>query len=273
MRSKAFIAIVSVLAALAAASFPAQSQTRNDSPSLYGRGGVEHDDPTIEVIEGEGVDRSDKFSFIRIRYGRPTQPGDVIGDPPSLSWSHDYPDGGIHFSKIMSEVSKIRITLDTPEYIFRLDDPNIFKYPFAYLCEVGYMTLSDSEIAGMREYCLRGGFIIVDDFRRPYQMENFLYYIKRAFPEFEMKELDVTNPIFNCFFSMKTLDVKQPYDRGKPYFYGISDKHGRIMMVINYNNDISDFWQWANDNSMYPIEDTNEGFKFGVDYAIYALTH
>ncbi|HEY6330464.1 MAG TPA: hypothetical protein VI756_14095, partial [Blastocatellia bacterium] len=151
MRSKLFIAVAVVLASLASVSFPAESQTKNDSPSLYGRGGVEHDDPTKEVIEGEGVDRSDKFSFIRIRYGRPTQPGDVIGDPPSLPWSHDYPDGGIHFSKIMSEVSKIRITLDTPEYIFRLDDPNIFKYPFAYLCEVGYMTLSDSEIAGMRE--------------------------------------------------------------------------------------------------------------------------
>ena len=271
MRSKLVIVIGAALVALTSATFPAWSQDRAGS-GLYGRGGQEKDSGK-EVIEGEGVDRSDKFSFIRIRYGRPTQPGDLIGDPPSLTWSHDYPDGGIHFSKILSEVSKLRVTLDTPEYIFRLDDPNIFKYPFAYLCEVGYMTLTDSEVAGMREYLLRGGFIIVDDFRRPYQMQNFLYYVNRALPEYQMKELDLTHPVFNCFFSIKTLDIKPPYDRGRPQFFGIEDKHGRLMMVINYNNDISDFWQWANDNKFYPIEDTNEGFKFGVNYAFYALTH
>ncbi|MGH9765324.1 MAG: DUF4159 domain-containing protein, partial [Blastocatellia bacterium] len=58
----------------------------------------------------------------------------------------------------------------------------------------------------------------------------------------------------------------------KPEFYGVEDKHGRLMMVINYNNDVSDFWQWSN-NSVYPIDDTNEGYKFGVNYAFYAQTH
>ena len=187
-------------------------------------------------------------------------------------WSHDYPDAGLHFAKIVSELSKLRVTLDSNEPIFRFDDPDIFKYPFMYLCEVGYMTLSDEEIAGMREYCLRGGFVLVDDFRNPRQMQNFMYYVKRAFPEFEMKELDITHPIFNCFYSIKTLNVKQPYDRGKPYFLAIEDKHDRVMMMINYNNDISDFWQWS-DNTVYPIDDTNEGYKFGVNDLFYALTH
>ena len=220
---------------------------------------------------GEGTDLSDKFTFARVMFGGPIMPGEVLGDDGPM-WSHDYPDGGLHFSKILSELSKMRVTLDTPEKIFRFSDPNLCKYPFAYLCEVGYIDLTEDEVKGMREYLLRGGFLIVDDFRGPYQFRNFLYTLGRAFPNYQLKKLDITHPIFNCFFSIKTLDVRPPYGHWKPEFYGVEDKHGRLMMVINYNNDVSDFWQWSN-NSVYPIDDTNEGYKFGVNYAFYAQTH
>ncbi|HYL98376.1 MAG TPA: DUF4159 domain-containing protein, partial [Blastocatellia bacterium] len=195
---------------------------------------------------GEGKDDlSDKFTFTRVMFGGPVIPGEELGDQGPM-WSHDYPDGGLHFSKILSELSRMRVTLDTPEKIFRFSDPNLFKYPFAYLCEVGYIDLTEEEVRGMREYLTRGGFLIVDDFRGPYQFRNFLYTLGRAFPNYQLKKLDITHPIFNCFFSIKTLDVKPPYGRFKPEFYGVEDKHGRLMMVINYNNDVSDFWQWSN---------------------------
>jgi len=189
-------------------------------------------------------------------------------------WSHDYPDAGLHLSKILSEVSKLQVVLDENEYMFAFDDPNIMKYPFAYLCEVGYMQLTDSEIKGMREYLLRGGFLLVDDFRGR-EMQNFQYYLKQALPEFEMKALDITHPIFNCFFSIKTLDVRPPYaQQFRPQFLGIEDKHGRLMMIINYNNDVSDFWQWSGDPYQpFPAKDTQGAYKFGVNYAFYALTH
>ena len=44
------------------------------------------------------------------------------------------------------------------------------------------------------------------------------------------------------------------------------------MMVVNYNYDVSDYWQWSND-PFQPIEDTNNAYKFGVNYVFYALTH
>jgi hypothetical protein len=220
---------------------------------------------------GEIKDISDKFLFVRIRFGPPPMPDEVLGDRGPF-WSHDYPDAGLHFMKILSELSKLQVNLDTKEYIFSFDDPNLFKYPFAYLCEVGYMDLSDEEVAGMREYLLRGGFLLVDDFRGPLAMQHFASYVKRALPEYEIKELDITHPIFNCFFSIKTLDVRPPYGNGKPRFFGVEDKHGRLMMIINYNNDVSDYWQWSND-PFQPIADTNEAYKFGVNYVFYALTH
>jgi len=221
---------------------------------------------------GEKKDESDKFKFARVQLA-PMYPGAYLGDRGEM-WSHDYPEAGLHFSKILSELSKLQVVLDEDEYIFAFDDPNLMKYPFAYICEVGYMQLTDSEIQGMREYLLRGGFLLVDDFRGQREMQNFEYYFKRAFPEpeYKMKPLDVTHPIFNCFFTIKSLDVHAPYGRFRPEFLGVEDKNGRLMMIVNYNNDVSDYWQWSNDPAM-PIDETNNAYKFGVNYAFYALTH
>jgi uncharacterized protein DUF4159 len=222
-----------------------------------------------DVRLGEIKDVSDKFKFVRVRFG-PMYPGMHIGDGGE-PWSHDYPEAGLHFSKILTELSKLQVVTDENEYIFTFTDPNLFKYPFAYLCEVGYMELSDEETAGMREYLLRGGFLLVDDFRERWALDNMLEHIKRAFPEYEPKRLDVTHPIFNCFFSIKSLEVST-YARAMPEFWGLEDKQGRLMMIINYNNDVSDYWQWSN-NPFQPIEDTNTAYKFGVNYVFYALTH
>ena len=110
-----------------------------------------------------------------------------------------------------------------------------------------------------------------DDFRLD-DWYVFAAQIKQAFPEYELKELDLSHPIFNCFFSIKTLDVQPPYGRWTPKFYGLEDSTGRLMMIVNYNNDVSDYWQWSG-NPFYPIDTTNEAYKFGVNYIIYALTH
>lgn len=256
--------IVAVVAALAITIPPVTLSEASAADNKTPR----YDDPRM----GEKKDESDKFKFARVK-NAPMYVGGALGDRGE-PWSHDYPEAGLHFSKILSELSRLQVVLDEDEYIFSLDDPNLMKYPFAYMCEVGYMQLTEPEIAGMREYLLRGGFLLVDDFRGSSQLRTFEHYVKQAFPEreYQIKPLDVTHPIFNCFFSIKTLDVQAPYDRYKPEFLGLEDKHGRLMMIINYNNDVSDYWQWSNDPFM-PIDDTNSAYKFGVNYVFYALTH
>lgn len=240
-----------------------------------------------EVLEN-GIPKTDpnwsgKFTFVRIRfdtsqYAQYYGYNNVLGDggPP---WSHDYPVAGRHLMKIMAELSKIDATLDVNEPILTLDDPMLFKFPFAYLCEVGFMNLSDAEINGMREYLKRGGFLLVDDFRSAREFYVLQEHVRRAFPELQLKKLDVSHPIFNCFFSIKTLELNPVYGGGfgtretaNPEFWGLEDETGRLMMIINYNYDVSDFWQFS-DNPFRPIEETNEAYKFGVNYIIYALTH
>lgn len=240
-----------------------------------------------EVYEN-GIPKTDpnwsgKFTFVRIRfdtsqYAQYYGYNNVLGDggPP---WSHDYPVAGRHLMKIMAELSKIDATLDVNEPILSFDDPMLFKFPFAYLAEVGFMNLNDAEINGLREYLKRGGFLLVDDFRSAGQFYVLQEHVRRAFPELQLKKLDLSHPIFNCFFSIKTLDLNPVYGGGfgtretaNPEFWGLEDETGRLMMIINYNYDVSDFWQFS-DNPFRPIEETNEAYKFGVNYIIYALTH
>jgi hypothetical protein len=265
-RAVVLILLLLLIIALLVTLLPAVLGSPPDAPKPH-----KYDDDRL----GEKKDQSDRFKFVRVLNG-PMYSGQWLGDR-GVEWSHDYPEAGVHFSKILAELSKLNVALDDDEYIFSFADPNLFKYPFAYTCEVGHMMLSDEEVAGLREYVLRGGFLLVDDFRGPPELQNFQSYVKRALPEYEMKPLDLTHPIFNCFFSIKTLDVRPVYTyRGggglQPQFFGIEDKHGRLMMIINYNYDVSDFWQWSND-PFQPIEDTNSAYKFGVNYVFYALTH
>jgi hypothetical protein len=220
---------------------------------------------------------SGRFTFVRLRfdtsqYGYLYNYNTFLGDggPP---WSHDYPMASRHLMKIMAELSKIDASLDLNEPILTFDDPLLFKFPFAYLCEAGFMSLGESEIAGWREYLLRGGFLLVDDFRHPSQFANLQLHVGRAFPEYELKRLDLSHPIFNCFFSISTLDLNPVYGPYyKPEFWGLEDSSGRLMMVVNYNYDVSDYWQFS-DNPFRPIEETNDAYKFGVNYIMYALTH
>jgi len=211
-----------------------------------------------------------KFTFGRIRFttagfgwfGRRGQ------GPP---WSHDYPRGGQHLMKIMSEVTKLDVNLDGHIVSFESDEP--FEFPIAYLCEPGAMDLTEKEVVNMREYLLRGGFLIVDDFRGERELDNFRNQVRMVFPDRQLEELPRSHPVFNCFYDISNLFPQPPYSQYLvPRYLGISDDHGRLMMVVNYNNDISEYWEWS-DSPFMPIEQTNDAYKYGVNYVMYALTH
>ncbi len=262
--------IISIVALSLICGFALAQRPRGGGGRRHGGG------PRITELPKNDHDLSGRFTFVRIRYADTSMCNGyfdpVIGDG-GFPWSHDYPAAARHLMKIMAELSKIDATLDVDEPIFTFDDPQLFKYPFAYLCEIGCMNLDEKELAGLREYILRGGFLLIDDFRDQRQLYNLQRQLKQALPEYEIKKLDLSHPIFNCFFSIKTLDVKPIYDPiYTPEFWGMEDKDGRLMMVINYNYDVSDYWQFS-DNPFRPIEETNEAYKFGVNYIMYALTH
>jgi hypothetical protein len=211
-----------------------------------------------------------RFTMARIRFNSSNLNWFGFGgrEPP---WAHDYPRGERHFMKIMAEVTRVDVN---PEgHIVSFENEEVFKYPIAYLCEVGFLDLSEQEVHNMSEYLLRGGFLIVDDFRGERELDNFKRQMKLVFPDRSLEELPRTHPIFTCFYDISDLHLPPPYNRYlMPQYLGMNDDQGRLMMVVDYNNDISEYWEWSG-NPFMPIDDTNEAYKYGVNYVMYALTH
>jgi hypothetical protein len=216
-----------------------------------------------------------RFTFVRIRF---TPLEDWSGwrrGPPE--WSHDYPMGEQNYMKIMREVTGLRPHVDASN-ILAADDPELFKFPVGYICEPGFWTATDKEAAGLRAYLQKGGFLIFDDFEGEHWF-NFEEKMHQVLPGAEFVKLDPSYPIFHSFFDIDDLEPlshdNYRSQRSGAVFYGIfeeNDPKKRLMAIVNYNNDIGEDWEWSG-TGFYPIELSNEGYKLGVNYLIYALTH
>lgn len=212
-----------------------------------------------------------RFTFARIRF-TPLGGDGGFGRGRDLKWDHDYPRAERNFVKILSEVSILRPYMEGSN-VLTLDDPNLFKYPIAYLCEPGFWTLTPAETAAMRAYLLKGGFVIVDDFAGNHWY-NFAMQMRAVLPEARMVELDVSHPIFDSFYRIESLEFTHPNFGLRSQFFGIfedNDPAKRLMMIINYNNDIGDYWEWS-DAGYLPIDLSNQAYKLGVNYIMYAMT-
>jgi hypothetical protein len=147
------------------------------------------------------------------------------------------------------------------------------------MTEAGYWTMTDQEAAAFRAYLLKGGFAIFDDFRGDFRggggWDNFQSNMQRVLPNARFVDLDPTHPIFHSFFEIRSLDIPQAYNAGRAVFRGVyedNDPTKRLQMIVNYNTDISQFWEWSG-TGLRPIDDTNEAYKLGVNYIVYGLTH
>jgi Domain of unknown function (DUF4159) len=224
-----------------------------------------------------------RFTFVRVKYT--TAPGGFwYGGWPA--WGHGYPLAEQNLMSIMNEVSALGPHLDDINAI-TLDDPELFKYPIAYIIEVDWWAMTDRESAALRAYIQKGGFVIVDDFkprRRGFGgagdygsgWERFADDMKRVLPEATFFDMDASHPIFHSFFEINRLDIiPQAYIAGQPVFRGLfedNDPSKRLQMIVNYNTDISQFWEWSG-TGLRSIDDTNEAYKLGVNYIIYGMTH
>jgi hypothetical protein len=177
----------------------------------------------------------------------------------------------------VNEVSLLRPHINESN-VFALDDPELFRYPVAYMTEAGFWTMTDKEVESFRRYLLKGGFVIYDDFRdrRHEDWANFEEQMKRVIPGARFVDLTPDHPIFHSFFEIKSFDiVPQYYDEGRPVFRGLfenNDPTKRLLAMINFNTDVSNFWEFSAEGYV-PIELSNEAYKLGVNYIIYSMMH
>jgi hypothetical protein len=212
-----------------------------------------------------------QFTFVRLSYG-PVRHMYA----QSIPWSHDYPLGERHFMKILNDVSYLRPKTDETS-IFGLDDPELFKHPVAYMAEPGLWEITDAEAAAFRAYLLKGGFVIFDDFSEERGgWAQFEYAFRRVLPEARFHDLDPSHPIFHSFFEIDSFDIlPQAYDIGRPVLRAVfedNDPGRRMLAMINYNTDISEYWEEGG-SGWRPLWESNEAYKLGVNYVMYGMTH
>jgi len=223
----------------------------------------------LRAQQEEDTQDQTKFTMGRVYFDPPMWA--PLGSGAGAWWSHDTPRGEQHLMKIVTELTELDANPNPHVFSFQTDD--CFKYPFAYMCEVGYLSLTDEEVQRMSEYLLRGGFLLVDDFRTDMALQLFEENMRKVFPGRKLEEVPRTDPIFTCFYDISNIFPLPPYSRTFiPQYLGMRDDNGRLMMIVNFNNDLSEYWEWS-DDPFRPIDETNEAYKYGVNYVMYPLTH
>jgi len=221
-----------------------------------------------------------QFIFARLRYdmGREGLMGGMRrgfrgrgGDPP---WRHDYPFAERNLMNLMREITALHPGAEAGN-IVDIGDPELHRYPIAYMSEPGYWTMNDQEVENMRSYLLKGGFLIFDDF--PYQAwGNFEQQMRRILPDMQIQPLDATHPIFHSFFAIESLQNVYGTYLGQPVFLGIfenNEPNKRLMAIINFQNDLGENWEYSGRGFSVIPEAANEAYKFGVNYILYGMTH
>ena len=190
-------------------------------------------------------------------------------------WSHDYPTAEEHILQIMKEVTGINV--ERLSYrVVELGSPEIFDYPFSYVSEPGEMLLTDHEVANLREYINRGGFVMIDDFGGQGQgreeFDAFRDNLIRAFPERDVFVLSEDHEMLNTFYKINSIETVHPMTGVKSVFYGYPDGNRGLSMIICYNNDVGDYWEFI-DQPYYAVKPSAEALKLGINFVIYAMTH
>ncbi len=247
--------------------------------------GRDDEDELMPVQPGE-------FHFLRVEYtdlpqyhrgwGFSSREGTGSG-----WWLVDWPAAENHFTRGVRRLT--RIDAGDPRHL-RLTDDRIFDYPWIYATQTGWWGLSDAETARLREYLLRGGFLVVDDFWGPEQWEVFRQTMQRVLPDQPITDIAETDSVMHVLYDIgekdrtfipgsrhlrrgpgDSVEIVQP-EGTSPAWRAMYDPRNRMVVAVNFNTDVGDAWEFA-DVPYYPEAMTSLAYRYGINYLIYAMTH
>ncbi len=235
-----------------------------------------------------------EFHFIRVeytdlpqfhrRFGYSSRDGMGAG-----WWLVDWPNADNHFTTGIQRLT--RIDTGDPRHV-KLTDPRLFDYPWIYATQAGWWDLSDAEVKCLREYLLRGGYLVVDDFwgPDPTQWEVFRRTMERVLPGKPITDIALGDAVMHTLYSIEQKDLtfipgsrhlRRGYDGSvqvvqpegtQPAWRAITDDHDHMVVAVNYNTDIGDAWEFA-DVPYYPERMTALAYRYGINYIVYSMTH
>ena len=196
-------------------------------------------------------------------------------------WTQDYPRADRHFVLALRRLTRLHVR--SVEQPVNLDDGGEFDWPWLYAVQTGHWQLTDSQAKALREYLLRGGFFMCDDFWGQYEWDVFMASMKKVFPDREVVELPDDAAIFHSVYDLDSRyqvasngsvmrGTSWKCDGCPDHWRGIFDDHGRLMVAMTFQSDIGDSWEWA-DAPHYPAHYAALGVRIGVNYVVYAMSH
>jgi hypothetical protein len=199
------------------------------------------------------ADEAHEFFFTRGIYS------DTGDDDWGGRWAVDYPKADLQFLIALKRLSTVH-AFDSDNAL-ELDDPALRKYPFL--------------------------FMVIDDFWGTWAWENLVREMRRVFPDREIVDVPMEHPVFHAFYDVTEIlqvpNVYQgsmyasggpthEYDGYVPHVRGIFDEDGRLVVLINWNTDLGDAWEWADDPN-YPLKFSTFAFEMGINFVIYGMTY
>ena len=232
-----------------------------------------HADPRFAGLE---------WTFVRIRYSAWTMPPGTTSNPEDEPWFIDAPAAEQNLSRRVRTVTSIKVN---DPIVLTIEDPALWAHPWIYIVEGGNLRLKDAEVPILREFLLRGGTLTFDDFHGPIEWANVESELRRVFPDRKIIDLPPTHPIFHCFYQFDSFPQTpglgsflqgRTYEKGGyvAHLRAIEDDNGRAMVLINWNVDMGDGWEWSN-ASEYPgyVKYTAQAYRMEINEILYSLTH
>ena len=226
------------------------------------------------------------FNFCRVAF--------QTGRRRGSGWSVDYPRADVNLSIRLSELTRTRVSFDAAReprhFVLPLTDPSLFRCPFVMMTEPGGLVFDEAEVGPLREYLQKGGFLWADDFWGTAAWDGFEQEMRRVLPRetYPLRDLDPSHPIFRTHFPVA--DVKQipsinfwagtggstsegGSDSRVPHARAFLDQEGRVLVLATHNTDYGDSWEREGDDPDYFYAFSVDGYAFGINVVLYALTH
>ncbi len=226
------------------------------------------------------------FMFCRLLF---TQ---VFRLPSGFGWSTDYPRSDVNFMARLPKLTSASVSKwndgEAGHAVVRATDRTLFQCPFLFASDIGTAGFSDMEIARLREYLLKGGFLWVDDFWGQQAWAQWVSQIEQILPEYPIQELTIDHPLFSVFYELPEVPQipsiqswyrtggqswEGGFERGAAHMRAITNEHGRIMVIMTHNTDIADGWERETDNEDFFYAFTARAYGVGINVAIWAMSH
>ena len=233
--------------------------------------------PYLDWERGEVTASAGRYPFYWTRAAYSGGAGRRFGG--RSGWSVDFPKSDQQFLIVIKRLMRLN-AYDWENPVF-LADPVMRKFPLIYMLEVGSMYLSEPEVEGLRGYMDAGGFVIVDDFWGQQEWDVFEFNMRRVYPEKQFVDITLDHPLYSAYYQIDHVEmtpaIGNVIQRTECYgcytqVKGMYDDEGRLMMVVNFNTDLGDAWEWAEDPS-YPLETSTYAYEMGANLITYAMSH